>query len=327
VNRREFVVGLGAGLAAPLTVDAQPALKVSRLGMLGMASWERMRTAPSALAFIKRMSELGWIDGQNLTIDFQGADGKIDRLSGLAADLATKVDVIVAWGNELTLRAAKQATSAIPIVAIAIDYDPLARGYVNSLARPANNITGVFLRQPELTPKRLELLRETLPKATRIAVFWDALSTDQLTVANQAASSLRIELRPIELRDPAYDVDGALREAAKLRASAVLILASTFVYRDRDRIAQLALAHRVATMSAYGQYAEAGGLMTYGAHLPAMSARAAEYVNKILRGSKPGDLPLEQPTKFELVINLKTAKALGLTIPPSLLLRTDQVID
>jgi putative ABC transport system substrate-binding protein len=328
MERRTFLaLATGGLLAAPLAAGAQPSGKVARLGMLGMLSSAGLRSVPSAQALIRKMSELGWIDGQNLTIDSRGADGEVERLSGLAADLATRVDVIVAWGNEVTLRAAKQATSAIPIVTIAIDFDPLAYGYVTSLARPGGNITGVFLRQPELTSKRLELIRETFPNASRVAIFWDALSTDQLKAASQAASSLRIELRPIELQDPAYNVDGALREATRQRVNAVLVLASTFVYRDRARIAQLALEHRLPTMSAYREYTEAGGLMTYGADLPAMSARAAEYVDKLLRGSKPGDLPLEQPTKFELVVNLKTAKALGLTIPPSLLQRADQVIE
>ena len=177
-----------------------------------------------------------------------------------------------------------------------------------------------------MTLKRLELLTETLPHKRRIALLWDALSGDQLEAARALGSSWKVEVRAIEMRDHPRDIEATIREAARGSDGAV-ILASTFVYRDRDRLAQLALKHRLPTISAYREYAEAGGLMTYGADLPAMFGRAAEYVDKILKGVKPADLPVEQPTKFELVINLKTAKALGLTIPHSLLLRADQVIE
>jgi putative ABC transport system substrate-binding protein len=226
----------------------------------------------------------------------------------LAQELTRKVGVIVALGNELTLKAARQATTTIPIVMIAIDYDPLALGYVASLARPEANITGVFLRQPELTLKRLELLTETLPHKKRIALLWDALSVDQLKATHALASSSKtVEVRAIEIRGNPPDVDAAIREAARGSDGAV-ILASTFVYRDRDRLAQLPLKHRLPTILAYCEFAEAGGLMTYGADLPAMFGRAAEYVDKILRGAKAADLPVEQPTKFELIINLKTLR-------------------
>jgi len=320
------VVAVVSILTAVFSAKAQAPAKVARVGLLSAGTAGLFRTAPSMQGFYKRMRELGWIDGQNLTFEIGVAEGKLERLPGLAAELVSRVDLIVAVGNEFTLQAAKQATSAMPIVMVAIDYDPVALGHVASLARPVGNVTGVFLQQVELTPKRLQLLTEALPTASRVAVLWDALSADQLKAAHAAASSLRVELRPIELRAPPDGIDGALREAARERADAALVLASTFVYRDRERIAQLALTHRIPTMAAYREYADAGGLITYGAALSAMFGRAAEYVDRILRGAKPADLPVEQPTKFELVINLKTAKAFGITIPPHLLVLADEVI-
>ena len=323
MDRRAFISTLAGGLlAAPLAVEAQPPPKGARLGLLsaGASGWR----PPSLQGFVKRMRELGWVEGQNLEIKWAAADGKLERLPYLASELAEKVDLILAPGNELALKAAREATTTIPVVIVAIDYDPLARGYVASLARPGANITGIFLRQPELTLKRLELLTETLPRRRQIAVLWDALSVDQLKAARALGSSAKVDVQAIELRDG--DLEAAIREAA-LGSDGAVILASTFVYRDRDRLAQLALKHRLPTISAYREYAESGGLMTYGADLPAMFGRAADYVDKILKGAKPADFPIEQPTKFELVINLKTAKALGLTIPPSLLQRADQVIE
>jgi len=270
---------------------------------------------------------VGWIDGQNVALEFAFADGKIERLPALAADLAPRVDLMVAIGSEFTLRAAAQASRTIPIVMIAINYDPVARGYLANLARPTGNVTGVFLQQVELTPKRLQLLKQALPKAGRVAVLWDALSADQLKAAQQAAASLRVELRAIEVREAPSDLDDAFREATRGRAAAVLVLASTFFYRDRERLAQLALKHRLPTVCAHPDDADAGNLMAYGANLADMFGRAAEYVDKILRGARPGDLAVEQPTRFEMVLNMKTAKTLAITIPASVKLRADRVID
>jgi putative tryptophan/tyrosine transport system substrate-binding protein len=311
---------------APLAAEGQEAGKIPRISVLS-AGTAGMRTMPSQQGFDKRMRALGWIDGQNVTVEYSFAEGKLERLPALAADLVRRVDLVVAVGSEFTLRAATQASRAIPIVMIAINYDPVALGYVASLAQPGGNVTGVFLQQVELTPKRLQLLKEALPRAGRVAVLWDALSADQLKAAKQAASSLRVELRAIEQRGAPSDIDGAFREAVRGRADAALVLASTFSYRDRERIAQLALKHRLPTVCAHPEDADAGNLIAYGANLSAMFGRAAEYVDKILHGAKPADLPVEQPTKFELVINIKTAKALGLTIPQSVLLQANQVIE
>lgn len=325
--RRQITVAVVTAvsmLAAAFDATAQAPAKVARVGILSAGV---PRSAPLYQAFDKGMSELGWIDGQNLAVEFRSADGKLERLPGLAADLARGVDLIVAPGSDFTLRAAKQAAGTLPIVIVAIDYDPHSLGYVDSLARPGGNVTGVFLQQPELTPKRLELLKEALPGASRVAVLWDAVSADQLKAAIHAASSLRVELRPLELRNPPYDFDGALREAARGRADAALLLAFPLAFRDRAQIAQLALKHRVPTVSPFREYAEAGGLMAYGANLSDMFRRAAEYVDRILRGAKPADLPVEQPTKFEMVLNMKTARTLALAIPRSVRLRADKVIE
>src|SRR5712691_3894280 len=320
------VVVAVALLAGASAVGAQTPPKIPQVGILS-AGPPSMRTSPSQQGFNKRMIELSWIDGQNVAIEFAFADGKIDRLPALGADLASRVDLLVAIGSEFTLRAATQAGRAIPIVMIAINYDPVARGYLTSLARPGGNLTGVFLQQVELAPKRLQLLKQALPRAGRVAVLWDALSADQLKAAQQAATSLKVELRAIEVRDGPADLDNAFREAARGRADAALVLASTFLYRDRQRIAQLALKHRLPTVCAHPDDANAGNLMAYGANLADMFSRAAEYVDKILRGAKPADLAVEQPTRFELVLNMKTARAFGLAIPAAVKLRADRVID
>jgi putative ABC transport system substrate-binding protein len=313
-------------LAMASIVRAQTPPKVPRIGVLS-AGPSSMRTSPSNQGFEKRMSELGWVEGQNLTVEYGFADGKIESLPALAVDLARRVDLMVAVGSEFTLRAATQASRTIPIVMIAINYDPVARGYLASLGRPTGTVTGVFLQQVELAPKRLQLLKETLPRASRVAVLWDALSADQLKAAKDAATSLKVELRPIEVHDAPADLENVFREAARGRADAALVLASTFFYRDRERIAQLALKHRLPTVCAHPEDGDAGNLMAYGANLADMFGRAAEYVDKILRGAKLTDLPVEQPTKFEMVLNLKTAKTLAVTIPRSVRLRADRLID
>jgi putative ABC transport system substrate-binding protein len=210
---------------------------------------------------------------------------------------------------------------------VAIDYDPIARGHVASLPRPGGNVTGVFFQQLELTGKRLELLKDVVPQMQRVAVLWDALSADQFPAAAEAARGLGVQLLSLELRHPpAYDVAGAFSAAVRGRADALLILASPLFYRERSQLTALALQHRLPWISASRDSVEAGGLIAYGVNLAHMYRRAAVYVDKILKGTKPADLPVEQPTTFELVINLKTAEALGLTIPPTLLFQAHEVI-
>jgi putative ABC transport system substrate-binding protein len=279
------------------------------------------------LGFEQRLHELGHIEGQDILIEFRNADGNVDRLPGLVAELLRlRVDVIVT-GTAAATRAAKEATSKVPIVIAAIDFDPIALGYVSSLARPGANVTGVFFRQSELAVKRLELFKQLLPTLDRLAVLSDSLATEQLNAVEAVSPSIGVKLVPVKLGNPPYDFESAFGVAKRSRVDALFVLTSAVIFRDRTQLAQLALKHRLPTSFAHREHAEAGGLMAFGANMPDMYRLVADHVDKILKGAKPADLPVEQPTKFELVINLKTAKALGLTIPPSLLLRADQVIE
>jgi putative ABC transport system substrate-binding protein len=322
ISRRHVLIGSGAALFAPLAVGAQQG--AVRVGILASGS---PRSVPLIGGFEQRLRELGFVEGQNLIIEFRTAEGRAERLPTLAADLVRrKVDVILAV-TAPAVRAAKQASDTVPIVTIATDYDPIAAGYVAGLARPGGNVTGLFLRQLDLTAKQLELLKGALPNVTRVAVLWDTFSADQLRTAEVAARALGVQLQPVELRNPPYDFASAFRTAVEGRAEALLALAFPLMYRDRDQVAASALKSRLPAMFPFRENVAAGGLMAYGANLSEMYRSAATYVAKILKGAKPADLPVEQPTTFELVINLKTAKALGLTIPPSLLGRADEVIE
>jgi len=312
-------------LCAPLTsAGAQQATKVFRVGLLSTGN---PRSAPQFVAFTQHLQELGYVEGQNLTFEFRNAEGQAERLADLAAELVRlQVDVIVAPGPEATLRAARQATRTIPIIMLAINYDPIARGYIDGLARPGGNITGVFFLQLELTAKRLELLKEALPQVTRVAALWDAYTADQWRATEAAAQSLGVQLQAVELRHPPYDFEGAMGIAVRERAQALVVLSSPLFLPQRAQVAELAVKHRLPAIFLFREYTEAGGLMAYGVNLHDMYRRAAYYVDRILQGATPADLPVEQPTKFELVINLKTAKALGMTMPPSLLVLADEVI-
>ncbi len=311
-------------LAVPLAADAQPPGKVARVGMLIAA---QPRSANFIQAFEHRLRELGYVEGQNLVIEFRTGEGKAERYPTLAAELVNlQVDVLLASGAEAVLRAARHATSKIPIVMIAIDYDPIARGYIAGLPRPGGSITGLSFQQLELTGKRLELLKDVLPQLKRVAVLWDAFSADQLPAAEVAARGLGVQLQPLELRNPPYDYASAFSAASKGRAKAIVPLASPVFFRERARLLELVGTHRLPAIYFQREVVEAGGLMSYGPSFADMYRRAATFVDKILKGAKPADLPVEQPTRFELVINLKTAKALGLTIPRSVLIRADQVI-
>ncbi len=320
-----WLTGTLAVLTAPRSADAQPAAKLLRVGLL---SGGAPRSTLAYQAFEEALRGLGYVDGTTMQLAFRNAEGRSERLPGLAAELVRSgIDVLIAPGSEATLQAARGATTTLPIVVVAIDYDPIERGYIASLARPGGNITGVFFRQLELTSKRLELAKELVPKATRMAVLWDADSADQVKAAETAARSLNISLLPLELRRPPYDWAGAMQTAVQNRAAAVFVLTSVVVFNDRARIAVAARQHRLPTIFALREHVEAGGLLAYGANIAGMFRTAAIYVDRIHRGSKPAELPVEQPTKFELVINLKTAKALGITVPPALLARADLVIE
>jgi putative tryptophan/tyrosine transport system substrate-binding protein len=311
-------------LSGPPLAPAQQEPKVFRIGAVSAGA---PRSSPHWVAFERRLAELGYIEGRNLAIEFRSAEGRPERFPALMAGLVRAgVDVILPVGPEGSLRAAKDATGAIPIVVVAIDYDPIARGLVGALARPGGNVTGLFLRQPELTAKRVELLREAVPSLRRLAVFWDAFSADQLKEAETVARVAGLQLQRFEFRDPPYQFEGPMKEAARQQA-ALLGLASPIFFRQRADLADLALKHRVPAIVPFRESAEAGLLIGYGAGLQGMLRRAAEYIDKIFKGAKPADLPMEQPTQFELVLNLKTARALGLIIPPALLLRADSVLE
>ena len=323
IDRRAFIGTLAGGLlAAPLIAEGQPAGKVWRVGVLVTAN-PRLYDG-----FVDELHRLGYVDGQNVVLEFRNAEGQYERFPALAAELVRAgVDVILAGGGAAPFRAARQATTTIPLVIVAIDYDPLALKFVANLARPGGHVTGVFLQQIELTAKRMELLKALLPKLTRLSILWDPSAADQVKTAEAVSRSLGIRVQSLEIRNPSDDLRGAFATAAKGRADALYVATTGVFFRERAQIAQLAVNHRLPAVSTFREFAEAGGLMSYGANLPDMFRRAAIYVDKILKGAKAGDLPMEQPTKFELVINLKTAKALGLTIPPSLLQRADQVIE
>jgi len=310
-------------VAAPLAATAQQA-KVYRIGFLASAN---PRSNSSFFhAFEQRLRELGYVEGQNLAIDFRNAEGKLDRLPGLAAELVRlNVNVIVTASDQAT-RAAKEATATIPILIVGVNFDPVALKFATSLARPGTNVTGQFFLHLDLTAKRLGLFKEMLPTAQRVAVFSDLFTVDQLRKVEEANGSIGLKLQPLELRNPP-DLEDAFRVIMRSHAEALFVLESALMFRARRDIAQLALKNRLPTSFAFREYADAGGLVTYGVNFSNMLRRAADYIDRILKGANPGDLPIEQPTTFELVINMKTAKTLGLTIPPSLLLRADQIIE
>jgi putative ABC transport system substrate-binding protein len=292
---------------------------------IGYFSAANPRSAPFFQAFEQRLRELGYIEGQNIAIEYRNAEGRPDRLPGLAAELVRlNVNVIVTATAHAT-RAAKEATTAIPIVIVGINFDPVALGHVASLPRPGANVTGLFFLDLDLMTKRFELFKETLPTVKRVAVFSDLFTVDPLKKLEAANRSIGLKLQPLELRNPP-DLTDAFRVITRSRAEALFVLESALMFRARGEIAQLALKNRLPTSFAFREYVDAGGLVSYGVNFSSMFRRAAEYIDKILKGGNPGDLPVEQPTKFELVINLKTAKALGLTIPQSVMLQADEII-
>jgi putative ABC transport system substrate-binding protein len=331
IDRRTFLAGTGAVLlAAPLPAGAQQAKKVWRIGMLWFgSSLEDLPVRVRFDAFQQGLGEQGYVKGGNIAFEHRYARGKYELFSSLAAELVRlKVDVIVTPGNTPATVAAKQATSTIPIVFMASP-DPVALGLVASLARPGGNITGVSsLVGPEIVGKRLELLKEAVPKLSRVAVLSNPTNPDIpvfIGEAEVAARSLKVQLHIVEARGP-DEFEGAFATMIKERAGAILVLPDTIFLFNGKQLANLAAKNRLPAMYGQRENVEAGGLMTYAPSVAELSRRASTYVAKILQGAKPADLPVAQPTKFELVINLKTAKALGLTIPPSLLGRADEII-
>jgi len=324
MDRRAFISGITVGLlAAPLAVEAQTVGKIWRVGVLGNSPSPHLDDA-----FRKGLRDLGWFEGRNISLLSRYSEGRNERLADLAAELvALNVDVIVAWAAP-EAGAAKQATTKIPIVFL-VHGDPVGVGHVASLARPGANMTGLSQMHPQLTAKQLELLKRAVPSISRVAVLWNVTSRAKrldMEEAQSASRALGVTLQSREVRS-LDDFEGAFAATKRERPDALMTLADPVTYTQRTLIAEFAARERLPAMYALREFVEAGGLMGYGVDLRDLFRRGASYVDKILRGAQPANLPVEQPTKFELVLNLKTAKALGLTIPPSLLARADQVIE
>jgi ABC-type uncharacterized transport system substrate-binding protein len=324
MDRRAFL-GILAGplLAAPLAAEAQTPAQAPRVVALGAPPSD-----PALVqAFARGLSDGGYVDGRTVGISHHHTQSQPDRLPELAVELVRgRPDVIFARGAG-ALAAAKSATDTIPIVAVDLESDPVATGFVRTLARPGGNVTGVFLDVPELSGKQLQLLRDIIPTISRVAVLGDSvLNAPQFRATDQAARALTIHVQRLDVRGSA-DLDRAMEAARKGNARAVILLSSPLVFVHRTEIGSMAATRHLPAVSMFVEFSEAGGLMVYGPSLREAFRRCGGYVAKILQGAKPADLPIERPEKFDLVINLRTAKALGLTIPPSLLQRADQVIE
>ena len=328
MDRRAFIAGTLGLFAVPLGARAQPAAKVARIGYLtpNLAADSHLHDA-----FRQGLRDLGYVEGRNIVVEYRDGEGKPERLPAYAAELvALNVDVLVATNTPGAL-AAKQATRTLPIVFAAVG-DPVTSGLVTSLPRPGGNVTGTSGRAPDLIGKCLEQLKHAVPGAIRVAVLWqpgafgERTEKDMLKGAEVAARALGLRPQFFAARGPA-DFDGVFSEMTRARADALTVLTGAMFISQRRRLVDLAAKNRLPAVYAWREFVDAGGLMAYGPNLADLHRRAATYVDKILRGAKPADLPVEQPTKYELVINMKTAKALGLTIPQSVLLRADHVIE
>ena len=325
MNKKILSLAITLLFACIHTAEAQQPTKIPRIGFFSSISSSIF--SARAEAFRQGLRELGYVEGKNIVIEWRSAEGKADRLPALAAELVRlKVDVIVSPGPGPT-RAAKQATNTIPIV-MAFDDDPVGSGFAASLARPGGNITGLSTLASEISGKQLELLREIVPKLSRVAVLGNASQPGHpqaLKEINVAADAFRVQVQYLEVRGP-KDVETAFRAASKERADAALVLGSPIFISQRKQLADLAAKSRLPAIYNRPEYVEDGGLVFYGVSYTDLFRRAATYVDKILKGAKPGDIPIEQPKKFEFIINLKAAKQIGLTIPPNVLARADRVI-
>jgi ABC-type uncharacterized transport system substrate-binding protein len=329
IERRTFVAGIGLMLVAPCTAEAQQRAKVNRLGFLSLLS--ASDPFPPRGAFLQALRDLGWVEGRNITIEWRFANGIAERLPELAAQLVhLRVDLIFTETTPAAL-AAKQATTTIPIVFNAVA-DPLGSGIVSNLARPGGNITGWSFLGAELSRKRFEFLKETVPTLTRVGLLVhpgvpsEVIVNSILRDLQSAAKSSSVFLQRFDARGP-QDFDGVFSTMMREKIGGLILVPSGMFLDHRQRLGELAARTRLPAIFFFREFVETGGLMSYGPSFPDLGRRAATYVDRILKGARPSDLPVQQPTEFELVINMKTAKALGLTIPPSLLLRADQVID
>jgi putative ABC transport system substrate-binding protein len=332
LSRRQFLVlAAGSVVAAPPAAEAQKPQNVARIGYLLTGSLESPETRAALDVFRQGLREHGYVEGQNIVIEYRTAEGRIERFPELARELVRlQVDLIVA-GTTPSARGAKQATTAVPIVAFAMG-DPVGDGLVDSLARPGGNLTGSTFLGPQLVPKRLEILKELLPKVSRIGALWQRAAFSERTMNDMwkdteaAARTLGIHLHPAEAQGP-DELEAAFSRMAGARVDAVLMFPSTMLFNERRRLIALAARHRIPTMFNAREFVELGGLIGYGASLADLTRRSAIYVDKILKGAKPADLPVEQPTKFDLAINMRTARTLALNIPAVVLARADRVIE
>jgi putative ABC transport system substrate-binding protein len=324
MRRREFITGFGAAAATwPFAARAQQSGKVPRLGVL---LYSTPQNDPQRMALQQGLGELGYVDGQNISVEYRYAEDKPERLPGLAAELVRlKPDVLFPLGGDVAPFVSK-ATQTIPIVFV-MSADPVQLGIVASHARPGGNATGFTFLQDELAAKRLELLKEVAPRISRVAFLWNPDHPDnELQAAQRAASALAVHLQPIEMRGPG-DLEGALQAVTQASADALYVVSSRQMVASLRRIVEFAATSKVPLAGGWGAWAQAGGLLSYGPNVAEVVRNAATYVDKIFKGAKPGDLPVQQPTRFELLINQRTAKALGLAVPDSFLLRADKVIE
>jgi putative tryptophan/tyrosine transport system substrate-binding protein len=323
MRRRDFIAGIAGAAAMPLVARAQQAARRPRIGLLIFST---PQNDPNTQSLLRGLRELGYIDGQTIEIEYRFAEGKPERLADLARELvARKPDLLLALGGDVT-PFVQQATKTIPIVH-AMSADPVLLGMAASLARPGGNATGVTFLSDELAAKRLELLKEVAPRISRVGLLRDPNHLDnELPVAQRAAAALGIDIRAVEMRGPG-ELQRALGSAAQSGFDALYVVSSRHTSANVGPIVEFATANRLPLAGGWGAWVEAGGLMSYGPNVDQMIRHSATHVDKVLKGARPGELPIEQPTRFELLINLKTAKALGLSIPESLLLRADKVIE
>jgi putative tryptophan/tyrosine transport system substrate-binding protein len=328
IGRRQFIGALGgAAVSWPLAVGAQQVGTIIRIGYLAPKPDAGVVAAAGFQAFREELHARGLSEGRNFSIEYKYTDDPRGVSVAAAELMQSRPDIFVAVGPEVALQTVIAANRAVPIVMIAVNFDPIARGYVNSLSRPGGNVTGVVFQQLELAQKQVEILTQAFPDRTRLAVLFDAESADQFVAAERIAKSLKMQVQPLKLENPPYDFEAAFRSASAGSAQMALVLSSPFFAPQSSQIAELAIAQRLPAMFTFKTYVEVGGLMSYGVDFPRMFARAADHVAKIINGAKPADIPIEQADKFEFVINLKTAKALGFTIPLPLLGRADEVIE
>ena len=329
MRRREFITLLGGAAAAwPIAARAQqPESAIVRVGVIG-PSRDSPASSVAYPAFIEELRKLGFTEGRNLAVEYRRVDqGVPAAFAGVNELVAWKADVLFAFGPELALQAAAAARPPVPIVLLAANFDPILQGYVQSLSRPGGNVTGIVARWLELVAKQVELLVEAFPERRRLGVFWDELSADQFAAAKHEANARQLELRALKLVNPPYDFAAAFRTLSQDGVQMLLFASSPRFPRHNAEIARLAIEHRLPSIFIIKHFVEAGGLMSFGVDFVPMMRRVASFTAKILRGAKPADLPVEQVAEFEFVVNLKTARAIGVTMPTSILLRANEVIE